>query len=203
MSHLEREQEGGPLTVGHRGWLERMAQAVSFGPGVYAELKNDRSATWQSILTWIGTLAVMHLLTSTIEGATLRGSSQLAGFWTVLLFAWVGVLFLTVGGFTKPITYTHLLRGIGFSMLGIIVPQAAILISNSISDGRASELVYWLLVLALLVWVLAMQVQAVREMAQVSNGRAAAAVIIPVAVIVAAVLVLAAWFAHGWIRAFA
>lgn len=103
----------------------------------------------------------------------------LPGFgWTVLLFPWAGLLYALAGGTRKSVRYFELLNGVGFSMLGMIVPEGIRTMAYAIGDAGRLPLAAPLFVVTV-VWVLGMQVHAVREIVGSSWVRSVAAVAAP------------------------
>lgn len=104
-----------PLT----SWLSRLWRTLAFRPGVYAEMRGDRHATWQASLTWV--LAsigpVMGGLTYT--GPFASGVFQLFVASTIALVLWTGVVHIASRMLSKTDGHSYgvTVRSVGFSML--------------------------------------------------------------------------------------
>ena len=197
-----------------RSWPVRIIRTVTFRSDAYAELMHDPSATWQSILTSLLVFAPHQIIEffdyeSRYFDILIR--AILSG--PVGLVVWTGVVFLFLGSSRQRVGYFPLLRGLGFSAVGLGIAGLANFGIPDASVFKSAAPYLWLLPVA-------MQVQAVTQMSRASDPaaaetpdsaattpttspgqiRAAASVLVPVTLlaIAALILIIFALAMFGW-----
>jgi hypothetical protein len=185
---VNREPEHDSANATRLNWLAKAAGAVSFQRGIYLRIKDDPTSTLQSLLTTFGTVAVMSLLGTLILSSDYGGAfPPLVWFgWTILLFPWTGVVYALAGGIRRSVHYVELLNGVGFSMLGMIVPEGLRTMAYAMFGDAGSLPIAGPLLVLSVVWVLGMQIHAAREIVGSSWMRSVTAVVAPPATVVAA-----------------
>ena len=175
---------------------------------------HDPSATWQSILTSLLVFAPHQIIEffdyeSRYFDILIR--AILSG--PVGLVVWTGVVFLFLGSSRQRVGYFPLLRGLGFSAVGLGIAGLANFGIPDASVFKSAAPYLWLLPVA-------MQVQAVTQMSRASDPaaaetpdsaattpttspgqiRAAASVLVPVTLlaIAALILIIFALAMFGW-----
>lgn len=174
-------------------WLARIAMTLTFRSGVYTEMNGDRHATWQPTVTWIAAALLL-----TVPGPKTDPSGVLgrALFWaSVALVVWAAFIYVFGARVFKGAEtrrFTKSVRIVGFSL----TPQLGVyLIPASLSAGPG----LWV-VLALVVWMIAIQLHGTRETFQLSWPKSFTTVLIPWALLLAGLVFLAflaAMFAYG------
>jgi len=175
---------------------------------------HDRSATWQSIFTSLLVFAPHQIVEFfDYEGRYFDILIRAVLSGPVGLVVWTGVVFMFLGNGRQRIGYFPLLRGLGFSALGLGIAGLANFGIPDASPFKSVAPYLWLLPVA-------MQVQAVTQMSKASGPavvevpdsvattptaspgqiRAAASVLVPVTLlaIAALILIIFALAMFGW-----
>jgi hypothetical protein len=151
-------------------------------------MREDSAATWQSVLTtFVATALVGSFTLSTydINGPVIWIALGAASILTVGLFLWAG--FFRVG--LQNGRYVHLLRGLGFSVLGLAVPILVLTLVRLVAlPGTGPQTILTPTNLLEAAWVFAMQVQALRELAGLSYLAAIAKILLGLALLALAAL---------------
>jgi|FLYL01.1.fsa_nt_gi hypothetical protein len=151
---------------------DRLVRVLKLEPAVFGEIGEDQSATGQAILVAALAAAIGNITGSGGNVITRIITGAIGG--AIGLFIWTGIVFLVGRLFKGQADYMQLLRGIGFSA----APYALAIVPVI---GGLVGVVYSLII----------QIRAVREINRVSDGAAAATVLIPFAVIFLLVLLVA------------
>jgi hypothetical protein len=145
----------------------------------------DPTATWQSILTTLFApgLAVAFGNFTFPAGDWLPIALGAGPLLTVGLLLWAGFFKVALES-SAAVSFVHLLRGLGVSVLGFAIPAAAITVVQWVFQARFRTL--WTPANVLeTVWSFAMQVQALREIANLSFLKAIGLIILGLILLVA------------------
>jgi hypothetical protein len=137
-------------------------------------MTDDSSATWQSILTTFLATALVGgftLFTYNTTDPVIWIALGAASVLTAGLFVWAGFFYFALP-LVRSITYVGLLKGLGFSILGLAIPILALTFVRSATPGRWPETLWTRTNLFEVAWVFGMQVQALRELVGASYVRA-------------------------------
>ena len=163
----------GAVWVPHpfRSWWSRLWRTLLLRPGVYSEIMHDRHAIWQAVATWLGVVVL-----PTLPGGSVGRAVVLALAFTVGLLFWSLFHFLGAVVFGGPGSrrYSKSIRIIGFSLVPLLLFEA-------IPRGTPFPLPN-LIVIALVIWVIAIQVHGTREALDLSWPRAIPTVLVAGAV---------------------
>lgn len=155
--------------------IERVKRAIKLEPGVYAEIGNDPAATQQSIIVVVVAALIGGLGTLIGPGRFGVGSWIASGLYAVVgLAIGAGVLFLIGRLFKAQGEYINLFRALGFAY----APQALAIIP--ILGGIVGA-----------IWSVVLAIRAVKETQNVTDGAAAAIVLIPAAIALVLVAIAA------------
>ncbi|HUO47074.1 MAG TPA: YIP1 family protein [Acidimicrobiia bacterium] len=144
--------------------IDRLKRALTLQPGVYEEIGNDPQGTTQAIIVTIAA-SLIGSLGAILDGRF--GSWLLSGILSpVFLAVGTGIIFLISRMFKAQGTYISLFRSLGFA----IAPQALNVIP--IIGGIVG-----------LVWSVVLAIRAVKETQRVTDGAAAAIVLIPAVIV--------------------
>lgn len=155
---------------------DRVVAAVTLKPHVYREVAADRAATLQAAIVVVGA-ALVSGLSALIGPGRFGVGSWLAGAILAVVFfvIWVGILWLIGKAFGGTADFVGLFRGLGFAYAPVslgIVP-----VIGGVVGG---------------IWAVVAAIVGVREIEGVTGGKAAAIVLIPVAVLLVLGVVLGA-----------
>lgn len=171
----EEAGESRPSVSADTLW-DRIMAAVTLKPEVYRELGADQSATGQAAIVVVAAALISGLSVLIGPGRFGIGAWIGGAVFAIIIFAiWVGLLWLIAKLFDGQADYMSLFRGLGFAYAPVslgIVP-----IIGGIVGG---------------IWALVAAIIGVREIESFTTGKAAAVVLIPVAVLFVIGLLLAA-----------
>lgn len=166
-----------PVPVPSEGSIvDRVIRAVKLDPDLYRQVGEDESKTPEAFLV-VALAAAIGGLGSVLFTRDVGFGGWVAGVvvaTAVGFTVWTGILYLVGKLFQGQATYTQLLRGVGFASAPYVLAIIPII------GGLAGA-----------VWSLVCQIRAVREINRVSDGGAAATVLIPFGVLFVLFIILA------------
>lgn len=173
--HTPESGGGSPPPVATGSLWDRVVAAVTLKPEVYREVGADQSATGQAALVVVGAALISGLGTIFIGDFGIGGWIVGAIFAIIVFAIWVGILWLIAKLFDGQADYMSLFRGLGFAYAPVSLGIIPIL--GGFVGG---------------IWALVAAIVGVREIEGFTTGKAAAVVLIPVAVLFVLGLLVAA-----------